>query len=153
MSILKNHSQRTAKVVFFYLIQRNPIVQNPSVFCRNIIKAGKQVYHRCLSASGRTDKCNFLTRFCVNADIMKNSFILPVAKRNVIKNNFAVQANKVIVCVVLPRPFAGIRKRLNQFFFAVNFCLVCIHQKNSSVICFRQFVYRTENPFCAGKSI
>ena len=84
---------------------------------------------------------------------MKNSFILPVTERNVIKNNFSVQANKVIVRIVFPRPFAGIRKRLNKFFFAADVRFIRIHKKNSSVISFRKFVYRIENPFRTGKCI
>ena len=68
MCILQYDSEGTSQIILFDLCNIDSVIADLSFL--NIVEAVDQVCDRCFSGSGRTDKCQFLSRFCKQTDVM-----------------------------------------------------------------------------------
>ena len=68
VGILKDNTQRTAKISFLNLININPVIPDLSVL--NIIEAVDQIGNCCLTGTGRTDKCDLLSRLGIHINVV-----------------------------------------------------------------------------------
>ena len=76
--ILKNDTEGMSQVVFFDLCDIDSIITDLPIL--DIVETVDQIGDRCFSCSGRTYECKFLTRFCIEADVVEDGFVLIVAK-------------------------------------------------------------------------
>ena len=68
VGILQYNTEGTTQIVFFNLCNIDAVVADLSFL--NIIKTVNQVGDCCLTGTGGTYKCQFLSRFCEQADIL-----------------------------------------------------------------------------------
>ena len=67
VSILQYNTEGTTQIVFFNLCNIDAVIADFSLL--NIVETVDQVGNCCLSGTGRANKCQFLSRFCEQADI------------------------------------------------------------------------------------
>ena len=89
MRILKHDAKRVSQCIFLYLSHINSIVNHRSSL--HIIKAVDQVGDRGFSGSGRSDKSNFLSRFCIQADILQDHMLFRITKINIFKTDITAK--------------------------------------------------------------
>ena len=150
MCILQNDSQGMAQIIFFDLCNVDSIVTNLTFL--NIVETIDQVGDRCLSCTGRTYKCKFLTRFCIQADVMKDGLILIISKGHVFKTyipfQFCIGYGTICGMWMFPCPHAG------SFFAFCNVAVLifsCIDKRHISFILFWFFINQIKDTFCSGK--
>ena len=73
-----------AQIIFFDLCNVDSIVADLTFL--NIVETIDQVGDRCLSCTSRSDKRKLLSRFCIQADIMKDCLVLIISKGYVFKS-------------------------------------------------------------------
>ena len=83
MSILEYDSHGTAKRLLTDITYINSVVGDRSF--ADFIKPADKVDYCCFPGSGGTDKGNLLSRFGIEADLVKNHFVLPVSERNMVE--------------------------------------------------------------------
>ena len=107
--ILKNDTEGMAQVIFFDLCDIDAIITDLSIL--DIVETVDQVGDRCLSGSGRTYECKFLTRFCIEADVVEDGFVLIVAKSYIFETyitfQLCVRYRTVCGMRMFPCPHAG----------------------------------------------
>ena len=87
MGILEHHAQRSPQIRLLDLVDIDTVVTDLAV-C-DIIEAVDQVGDRRLSCSCCADKGNLLSRFRIQADIVKHDLILVITEVYVVKDNCA----------------------------------------------------------------
>ena len=87
MGILKDHTQRSPQIRLFYLIYVDAIVADLAV--SDIIEPVYQVCNGSLAGACRSYKCNLLSRFCPEADIVQYDLIIRISEIHIIEYNAA----------------------------------------------------------------
>ena len=78
-----------AQIIFFDLCNVDSIVADLTFL--NIVETIDQVGDRCLSCTGRTYKCKFLSRFCIQTDVMENCLVLIVSESYIFETYITFQ--------------------------------------------------------------
>ena len=158
--ILKNDSQRMTKICLLDLIDVDIVITDLTV-C-NIIEAVDQVRDRRFTGTGRTDKCDLLTRLCIERHIIEDLLFAIIAEVNIeetyITADFFIGQRSISVRM-LPRPdircgsirlFSAMRTLERQRFLLRNFCqsiavFLAVNESNISVVRFRLFIHKLED--------
>ena len=94
-------------------------------FC-HIVKSRNQIYQRRFTASGTSDKCGCLSRFCCKWQIMQYIFFSSrIAERNMFKCNFTL-----LIFRKCPRCFRIIDLCLALQYFVYTGCWYCCSRKH-----------------------
>ena len=146
LRILKNNPQRPTQICFFDLVDINTIITDLSIL--DIIKTVDQIGDRGLSCSGRTNKCNLLTRFCKELDIMQNHLFLIISKIHTIKYHITFQ--RLISCCII-RFVVMFPCPVTCMFLCFPYLTILnfrINQCNIPFVQFRFFIQDTEDTVC-----
>ena len=150
MCILQNDSEGTAQVVFFNLCNVDAVITDLTAL--NVVESIDQVGDRCLTGACRSNECQLLSRFCKEADIMKNNFIFIIAKcyvfESYISGQFGISCSAIFVSRLFPCPHTGTFCAFSNRSILIFFC---IDQCDGTGILFRFFVNELEDTFCSCK--
>ena len=73
-----------AQIIFFNLGNIDSIITDLTIL--NIVKTVDQIGNCRFSCTGRSDKRKLLSRFCIQADIMKDCLVLIISKGYIFKS-------------------------------------------------------------------
>ena len=89
VGILQDNAQRTAQISLSDLVDIDIIIADLSVL--NIIEPVDQICDRSLTCTGRADKGDLHAGFCMDPDVVKDDFVIPVPEIDAVKGNISLQ--------------------------------------------------------------
>ena len=147
--ILQYDTERVAQVIFFDLVDVDAIVTDLTIL--DIVETVDQVCDRGLSGTGTSDKCDLLTRCCIEVYIVEHDLIRVITEIDIIKDYVTFQLDIIHTAVCLmgmfPCPHTGALfgfDDLPVFFSGADEC-------NITVIYFRLFVEQFKDSLRTGK--
>ena len=136
MCILKHHRKRRAKVTLANLLYIYSVITDFSLLY--LIKAVEQIGYRGFACTRGADKRNFLTRLCIERNVIENRLFAVIAEVHVFKHNVALKlliGYGVVAAVrMLPSPKTRMLLAFGQISVLVIFC---VYELYIAVVLFR----------------
>ena len=140
--ILQNNAQRPAQIGFLYLVDIYTVV--PYLAVCNIVKTVYKVGNCGFACARSAHKCYFLSRLCVNINVMQHYFIGNIAEINIEQPHVTHKSgicHRAVVMGMTPCPNARALFALGYIAVFIN---ICVYKGNVAVIRLGLFVHKLE---------